>query len=231
MPFFSSSSAFLNDAYNEGDGNEVTFLAGILQRYLPGIAHSLYLSAAMAYDYAKWYDVNTIHPRYQSIYRHELEKQAAETAAAAAKRGGPGATSGISGLPHPMQLGLRTAEYINYQTTGRWRPHALKQHADTGSIMTINVALSEPDDYEGGFFQLLSSSVLFKVPRLSAIVFFSEASHGITPVTSGQQVFVTELWPFHHVRMGDARPDVMEFLRRQYEKSAARHHKKNDNFV
>ena len=224
MPFFQirpfgDSTSETYGLYNEGGGNTVTYLAGLIQRYLPGITHSLYFSIAMAYDFAKWYDINTIHERYQDIYHDEIMKTN--------KQQQQQTTTGVgttSGLPHPMKLGLRTAEYLDYQTTGR-----LGQHADAGSIMTISIAMSEPNDYEGGYFQLLSSSVLFKVPRLSAIVFYSEASHGITPIVSGQrQVFVTELWPLRHVRMGDPRPDVKEFRQRQYDMYAT---KSDDDYV
>ena len=195
-PFGEDVNAETYGLYKDGGGNHVMYLAGLLQRYLPGIAHSLYTAISMAYDYAGW--------------RHEAPGFAA--------RNHPDLlddadyydedTDRVGGLPHPMTMGLRTAEYLEYRTTGR-----LGQHADGESVYTISVAMSNPEDYEGGYFQLLSDSVKFKVPRLTGVVFFSEASHGITPITAGQRrVFVMELWPLDPVPFGMSRPSMQEYL-------------------
>ena len=107
------------------------------------------------------------------------------------------------GFPAPESLGLRTAESLRYERTGR-----LGSHADYESVFSISIALSEKEDYTGGFFQLESDDALFKVPRLSAIVFFSETFHSITPITGGQRrVFVVELWEGEDVPVGIPRPD------------------------
>ncbi|KAL7574777.1 hypothetical protein ACA910_017337 [Epithemia clementina (nom. ined.)] len=174
--------------YTEKGGNHVHFLAGLLQRYLPGLVVSIYTGMTLAYEYAAWGQPET--------FASDLKMFT----------GGPG-------FPPPTQLGLRTAEYLQYHTTGR-----LGQHADAESIFTISVALSDPDEYQGGHFQLLSNAVQVKVPRLSGVVFFSEASHGITPITAGERrVFVTELWEYASVPLGSSRPSVAQFLERQEE--------------
>ena len=42
--------------YKESGGNHVTYLAGLLQRYLPGVTHSLYTAVTMAYHYGHWHE-------------------------------------------------------------------------------------------------------------------------------------------------------------------------------
>jgi predicted 2-oxoglutarate/Fe(II)-dependent dioxygenase YbiX len=111
------------------------------------------------------------------------------------------------GLASPTELGLRSAEFLVYNKTGR-----LGTHVDRDSIFTISVALSDGNDYEGGYFHLYSDQALFKVPRLSAVVFFSESDHGITPVDSGnRQVFVVELWKDDDTPIGLPRPGFSTF--------------------
>lgn len=181
--------------YNAGGGNYVTFLAGLLQKYLPGIVHSLYHAVLAAYDVADWGQ------RMGTMNHHP-------------------ATKGIP-WPHPMSLGLRTAEYLKYQTMGQ-----LGLHGDFESVYTISVALSDPTAYEGGYFTMQHSGVLFKLPRLSAVVFRSEDMHGITPLTSGERrVFVIEFWPWAHVPMGFSRPGKKRFkkyMKKRYGKDAAK---------
>jgi hypothetical protein len=114
--------------------------------------------------------------------------------------------SGLS-IPDPYQLGLRTAEFLQYKKTGR-----LGLHQDSESILSISVALSHEDDYEGGFFHLQSENVLFKVPRLGAMVFFSESDHGISPIHGGdRKTFVMELWDEDDVPLGMPRPGPDSF--------------------
>ena len=219
-PLFYEERAFGNPKkkdtyglYKEKGGNYVTYLTGVLHRFLPGVAHSLYQAMTLAYEYAHWdhhapalaagkysqvvtehnnhYDNKKDDYGYGWIYEDDDDK--AEKKAIRNK-----------GLPHPMTMGLRTAEFLEYHTTGR-----LGQHRDENSIYTISVALSDPEDYKGGYFQLSPQDVLFKMPRLSGIVFFGETLHGITPITAGRRrVFVMELWPLDHGPVGSARPNI-----------------------
>jgi hypothetical protein len=107
----------------------------------------------------------------------------------------------------PNELGLRSAEFLAYNKTGR-----LGVHVDKDSIYTISVSLSNGNDYEGGYFHLYSEQALFKVPRLSALVFFSETNHGITPVDGGnRQVFVVEMWEDDDTPIGLPRPGYNTF--------------------
>lgn len=179
--------------YNDGGGNYVTFLTGLMQKYLPGIVHSLYQAVTAAYDLAEW---------GRSISDHHPATQGAQ-------------------WPHPMSLGLRTAEYLKYHTAGR-----LGLHGDFESVYTISVALSDPNDFEGGYFTMEHTSALFKLPRLSAVVIRSEDMHGITPILSGERrVFVVEFWPWAHVPMGFSRPykkGFKEYMKKRYGKDAAK---------
>jgi 2OG-Fe(II) oxygenase superfamily len=143
-------------------------LLGMVQKYLPGVALSMFRAIHVAYEAAEW--------------------------------------SGL-GIPEPYQLGLRTAEVLQYKKTGR-----LGLHRDSESLLSISVALSHEDDYEGGFFHLRDENVLFKVPRLGAMVFFSESDHGISPVHGGdRKTFVMELWDEDDVPLGTPRPGPGDF--------------------
>ena len=51
------------------------------------------------------------------------------------------------------------------------------------------------------------------MPRLSAVVVYSEALHAITRLERGTRtVLVTELWEYNAVPLGSARPSVAQFL-------------------
>jgi hypothetical protein len=74
------------------------------------------------------------------------------------------------------------------------------------------VALSEENDYDGGYLGLQSDHALFKVARRSAIVFFSETSNSITPVTGGlRKSLEVEFWEDDDVPLGKIRPSPKEF--------------------
>jgi hypothetical protein len=137
-------------------GNEVTFVQGMIQIFVPGIAATLYRNFRMAYEEGNW-----------------------------AKHGFLNL-----GYPPPNSLGIRTAEALEYRDAGR-----LGTHADSESIFTIAIALSEETSYQGGHFRLDSEHALFKVPRLGALSFFAESFHGVTKVTGGDRsIFVVEIW-------------------------------------
>eukprot|EP00977_Amphora_coffeiformis_P012231 scaffold3028_cov174-Amphora_coffeaeformis.AAC.3 len=154
--------------YNVQGGNFVTYLQGLLQQYLPGVAASIYHAIQIVYEEADWNE---------------------------------------AGIPAPEELGIRTAEYLHYKKTGQ-----LGSHADTGSIFSISIAMSDINDYTGGYFQLATKDALFKVPRRSAMIFFSESDHSITQITDGERkVFVVELWEEQDVPVGLPRPSPEQF--------------------
>ena len=147
-------------------GNIVTSMQGIIQLYLPGVAASTHKAVRLAYEKANWGNKTG-----GSQFRSQFSPSSA-------------------GWPSPDKLGLRAGEYLEYNHTGR-----LGVHVDAESVFTISVSLTDAADYEGGYFHLNSEHVLWKAPRLSSVVFFSEEPHGVTEVTSGdRQVFVVEYW-------------------------------------
>ena len=175
FPFW-EARAFASD--NEEDmytgehgGNYCTYLQGLLQIYLPGVAASIQNAFQQAYDMGDLAN----DPDYAQY--------------------------------PPVTLGVRTAEFLQYKRTGK-----LGLHTDTGSVYSISIAMSHENEYRGGYFQLYSGSALFKAPRRSAIVFFSEKDHGVTRVTAGERkVFVIELWDDEDVPVGVQRPSQEDF--------------------
>lgn len=106
-------------------------------------------------------------------------------------------------LPPPISLGVHSAEFLQYRTNGK-----LGLHVDDDTIYSISVALSRFDDYDGGYFQLLTPEAKFKVPRRSAIIFFGKSLHGVTDIQQGERkVFVMELWDQADAPIGSARPN------------------------
>ena len=161
-----------NVEYTEKGAHYCTYLQGLLQTFVPGVAASLYAAVRTAYDLGQWQDQEYLGQRF----------------------------------PSPDELGIRTAEYLTYQTQ-----HRVGLHADSKSVFSMSVALT--NDYEGGSFYLASSSKLFRAPSIgSAIVFFSESKHAVSPVTSGlRQVLVIEFWTEEDAPVGFPRPNPEEF--------------------
>jgi len=108
-------------------------------------------------------------------------------------------------LPHPKTLGIRTSEHLLYDG---WRN--LEAHKDIGSVYTIMIALKDPKDYDGGAFfwnKSFFEQSEARPPRLSAIVFRSDTTHGVRPITCGiRESFVTELWDNDDAPLGMNRP-------------------------
>ena len=141
MPFY-QEQAFGEDEtapayglYQAQGGNHVHILAGLMQRYLPGVVHSLYRAFEADYTHAEWGHSRTF-GRHKNMYHHPPEKEGSTTNRT---------TTTTTALPHPTTLGIRTMEYLQYQTLGR-----LGHHPDGESLFTMSLALSDPDSYEGG---------------------------------------------------------------------------------
>lgn len=109
------------------------------------------------------------------------------------------------GYPDPFALGIRTSEHLVYES---WR--GLKGHKDKDSIYTVMISIASPQDYEGGEFFVHNSlwkSTNIKPDQFSAIVFLSETTHGVQPISSGhRETFVTELWTSDDSPLGMNRP-------------------------
>jgi hypothetical protein len=175
----------------EKGGNDCTYLAPLLQLLTPEIAQTVVSIARLAWEEAGW-----------NLEQHKCKDDPTLT----------------SRYPNPMDLGIRTSEHLSYDG---WR--SLEAHKDVGSIYTCNVAFKEPDiDYQGGDFFLQTSfleQVEIKPERLSAIVFLSDTTHGVRPITFGSRMsFVTEFWNHDDAPLGMNRPtpkEWQEFLEKQ----------------
>ena len=178
--------------HEDGGGNTVTFLSTLLQMFLPGIASQVYSLAHLAQEEAKWPEPG-------------FEKNGEEDPLIAYDPRAPDFGS----------LGLRTTEYLSYEGDGQ-----LGLHTDSGSIYTVLVALADPEDYDGGEFEIYwdkredsGHKRSFKPEKLSAVVFLSEELHGVTHIVSGKRkTFANELWMFPDPTYRMLRPHPMDFL-------------------
>lgn len=169
-PRFYEAREFGNDTapsygmFRDDGGNYCTFLNGLIQTYLPGVAAATFQAIQLAYEQLQW--------------------------------------RARQNLPPPASLGVHSAEFLQYKTNGK-----LSLHVDDDTIYSISIALSRFDEYEGGYFRLMTPEALFKVPRRSAIVFFGRSLHGVTDIQQGERkVFVMELWENADAPIGSARP-------------------------
>jgi len=92
-------------------------------------------------------------------------------------------------------LNLRSAEYHEVLPSGGL---PIPKHLDYGSILTIDLMLSDTSEFEGGVFSTLEpDGMLHKhtFERSDAIIFLSHKYHCVSPVTAGRRnVLVAELW-------------------------------------
>jgi hypothetical protein len=137
------------------------------------------------------------------VFRHAVAAQVISTVRLAWKAG----SWDVNGYPDPLSLGIRTSEHLSYKG---WR--SLEAHKDVGSTYTVMVSIAAPQDYEGGEFFVQNSfyeCTDIKPNRCSAIVFLSDTTHGVRPITSGhRESFVTELWTNDDSPLGMNRPTV-----------------------
>lgn len=157
-----------------------TFVQGLVQTFLPGLAARLYQALQTAF----WYDGDET--KTFDFLGTRISFPTADT------------------------LGIRSMEYLTYEAG-----HKVGLHDDTDSVLTLSVALDEPNAYQGGDFHLTSSTDLFVGPAAgSTIAIFSESMHGVTPVTSGvRRVLVVEFWQDDDAPVGYPRPDVKTFVK------------------
>lgn len=104
----------------------------------------------------------------------------------------------------PGKLSVRVVESLTYYGDDAWRsegaaPGSLGWHQDDGAFVSMVVMLSEPEEYEGGAFQLQDlEGHIHTVQGLhkgEAIVWRSWRRHRVTPVLKGKRhVLVMEFW-------------------------------------
>ena len=189
-----------------GGGNDCTYLAGFLQILAPGVAHSVHRSARMVWDAAGWASDGRIFEPADAKYDENGNLHSNYSAA---------------WWPDPLNCGIRTTEHLSYD---RW--NGLGFHMDGGSDYTVLVALSEPSDYEGGYFSLCPeydgnskdsgdcpNKISIKPNKRSAIVFLSNFPHGVEDIRSpGRVMFTNELWRYKDVHVTDRRPSIDDFV-------------------
>lgn len=92
-------------------------------------------------------------------------------------------------------LNLRCAEYHTVLEQGGL---PMTNHIDQGSLITMDIMLSDTADFEGGEFQTpeADGSVLtHRFERGDLLVFNSHKYHRVSPLTGGtRNVFVCEVW-------------------------------------
>ena len=168
---------FENRSFDSGGGNDVVFMAGFLQLLLPGVANQVKQVAYIVWNETKWGDDNEMggfipfnenkniivngsssssssssinlnshshsdndndneknnnHEQYRSNDLRKNKKYSNKW------------------WPDPREIGIRTIEHLSYDI---W--DGLGYHQDERSDYTVNILLSDPDDYEGGEFTVL----------------------------------------------------------------------------
>jgi len=88
------------------------------------------------------------------------------------------------------------ASYLLAKVSGQ-----LGTHADTGSLLSLSVALTDPSTYSGGelhFCAVCSDRVHVERPEVGGVTIWpSGYNHGVSPITSGsRKVLVLEFWEF-----------------------------------
>ena len=92
-------------------------------------------------------------------------------------------------------ISLRSAEYHTVLAEGGLPMHA---HADYGSLVTMDLMLSDTSEFEGGVFQTREEDgelLSHTFERGDALVFLSHKHHGVSAVTAGRRnIMVCEFW-------------------------------------
>lgn len=187
----------------EGGGNDVTFMAGFLQVFVPGVAIQLRRVLHLVWKEAGWGDDEDYYGPIDLEYEEDEEKESAFS---------------TRWWPDPMDktVGIRTTEHLSYN---RW--NGLGYHEDSGSDYTVLVGLSDPADYDGGEFSFFPEydnedrrnsndnvKIAVKPERLSAIVFLSNFRHGVEEIRSpGRMTFANEFWRYGDVPAMQQRPN------------------------
>ena len=77
-------------------------------------------------------------------------------------------------------------------------PRRFEQHYDHGSLVTVDVMLSETSDFEGGTFETSESDdylLAHPFEKGDLLLFLSHKYHCVAPVEAGERrVLVAEIW-------------------------------------
>jgi len=215
IPLLFEARDFQSDdsGVDEEGGNDVTFLAGFMQLLAPGVASSIQKAAGLVWKEAEWEDDETNDFVPVDVWDDDEETTTGTSEYSSKIR------------PDPVvDCGIRTTEHLSYD---KWK--GLGYHVDAESDYTVLVALSDPDDYEGGEFSLCPEDcsslwwesgdeaaiggpdcprkITVKPNRLSAIIFLSNCIHGVEDIkTPGRVTFANELWRYGDVPAMEMRP-------------------------
>jgi len=93
------------------------------------------------------------------------------------------------------QIALRSAEYHTVLAEGGL---PMPVHHDYGSLVTVDLMLSDTSEFEGGCFQTLETDgelLTHDFERGDALFFLSHKDHAVTELTAGRRnIMVVELW-------------------------------------
>lgn len=99
-----------------------------------------------------------------------------------------------AGLPE-SELGIR---YVEYHRMVQGAGLANPKHYDSGSTVTVDIMLTDTEEFDGGQFRTLEADGKFQAydfEQGDALVFASHKYHCVSALTSGKRsVLVTELW-------------------------------------
>jgi len=174
------------NASNRG-GNDVTFLAGFLQLYAPGVSSQIYTLAHMVWSSANW--SNITHDGFGNAVHY----------------------------PNPYHTGLRTSEHLSYARWGSLGEHVDSESVYTVLIAMADPTEYEGGEFYIKPKSLFGSdfTISLRPGRLSAIVFISEEAHGVGSIMSGRrEMFTNELWAYDDVGLGVLRPRISDHLER-----------------
>jgi hypothetical protein len=221
-------AVFEKRRFVDGGGNDCLYLTGFLQLLVPGVAYRILRTAQMVWQTAGWNDSKKqfvpidIDSEYLRKLREtgklKLEESKTDDDDDDDDGQPPQSAYSTRWFPDPVsETGIRTSEHLAYD-----RFRTLSYHDDSGSDYTVLVALSNPEDYEGGYFSLCpefpnekceENKISIKPKRLSAIVFLSDSEHGVQDILSkGRVMMANELWRYGDAPATTMRPEVAEFV-------------------
>jgi predicted 2-oxoglutarate/Fe(II)-dependent dioxygenase YbiX len=115
-------------------------------------------------------------------------------------------------------LNLRNVEYHQYSPGGSL---AQREHYDGGSLITMDIMLSEPGlDFEGGMFVAPLADGTLERPEFckgDAVLFISHKYHNIEQITAGKRtVIIAELWEGAEKECGHRCQDLGKWRTRKW---------------
>lgn len=97
------------------------------------------------------------------------------------------------GLTRHREVNLRSLEFHAYTEGGSVLD---PEHRDDGSLLTLSILLSAPEDFQGGSFITWQSDerVKHQLARGDGILFVSEKRHNVEVVHGRRRALIVEIW-------------------------------------